>query len=45
MEIYKLIPSILRDFHFELAEPEKAWTVLHGWLNKPEDVNVKVRAR
>lgn len=43
LEMYKLIPSVLLDFSFELVEPEKEWTVRHGWFNKPRNVNVRVR--
>ncbi|KAK4164391.1 putative cytochrome P450 pisatin demethylase-like protein [Cladorrhinum sp. PSN259] len=44
-EIYKLVPELIRSFDFELADPNKEWTVTNSGFNKASDVNVKIKAR
>lgn len=41
--MYKLLPTILRDFDFEVLV--KDWTVWAGWFNQQRDVTVKVTRR
>ncbi|KAK4223596.1 putative cytochrome P450 pisatin demethylase-like protein [Podospora fimiseda] len=45
MEIYKLVPELIRSFDMELVNSDKDWTVTNLWFNKPSDVNVRVKAR
>lgn len=42
-EMYKLLPTILRDFRFELLVDE--WTVFRGWFQSQKNVMVKVSRR
>ena len=42
-EMYKLLPTILRDFDFEVLVED--WTVWAGWFNQQRDVTVKVTRR
>jgi len=42
-EMYKLLPTVLRDFDFELVTPK--WKVWRGWFHQQEDVNVKITRR
>lgn len=42
-EMYKLLPTILHEFRFELQTPE--WKVCHGWFQSQTDVNVKITHR
>ncbi|PGG96365.1 hypothetical protein GX51_07860 [Blastomyces parvus] len=44
-EIYKMIPRLLRDFHFRLADPQKEWKTHNYWFNKQSDVFVYVKER
>lgn len=43
-EMYKLLPTILRDFDFELVG-KKEWDVWEGWFHSQKNVNVKVTRR
>jgi cytochrome P450 len=51
IEMYKLLPTILRDFEFEgvggKAEDHgfKEWTVWQGWFHQQKGVDVKVKRR
>lgn len=50
VEMYKLLPTILRDFEFEgVGAPEgeglKEWSVWQGWFHQQKGVDVKVRRR
>lgn len=38
-EIYKLIPHLIRTFHFRLADPEKRWKTRNFWFNKQSEVD------
>lgn len=44
LEMYKLIPRLVRDFDFEL-ERKGEWKSENYWFVKPTDFNVKVRRR
>ncbi|KAL9069682.1 MAG: hypothetical protein Q9161_005383 [Pseudevernia consocians] len=41
-EMYKLVPSLLRAFKFELANPEKDWKLVNGLNVRQQDVDVRV---
>ncbi|KAF2668506.1 cytochrome P450 oxidoreductase [Microthyrium microscopicum] len=45
LEIYKLVPSLLRRFQLELVEPEREWTTLNAWFVRQLDFNVKFLQR
>ncbi|KAH7111734.1 cytochrome P450 [Dactylonectria estremocensis] len=49
LEMLKLIPRIVRDFDFELADElkhgSKSWKTNNYWFVKPKDLNVNVRVR
>lgn len=45
IEVYKLLPIILRVYEFEFAEPDNDWNVWHGWFQHQRDVNVRVKRR
>ncbi|KAI0401531.1 cytochrome P450 [Xylaria palmicola] len=47
LEISKLIPRLIRDFDFELADggAEDSWTTQNRWFVKPQGFRVKVRRR
>ena len=46
--MYKLLPTVLRDFEFELQTnkmPGGEWRVWAGWFHQQKDVLVKVKRR
>ena len=46
--MYKLLPTMLRDFEFTFEEdrmPNGEWTVWKGWFHQQKDVWVKVKRR
>ena len=43
IEMYKLLPTILRDFRFELLVKE--WKVRRSWFHNPYDVFCKIEKR
>ncbi|EXJ86820.1 hypothetical protein A1O3_03774 [Capronia epimyces CBS 606.96] len=43
-EMYKLLPTILHDFEFELVG-NKEWKTWQGWFHQQSDVNVTVKRR
>lgn len=51
VEMYKLLPTILRDFEFEGMGVTgdgagiKEWTVWRGWFHQQRGVDVRVRRR
>lgn len=45
VEMYKLLPALLREYTFEFAEPDAQWTVWCGWFQHVRDVNVRVQRR
>ncbi|KAH8155660.1 uncharacterized protein LAJ45_00670 [Morchella importuna] len=42
LEMYKVIPQLLRTFHIELAYPEKEWTLHNNWIHKQSGLLVKL---
>lgn len=42
MEMYKLVPSLVREFDFTVLQ---SWKVFRGWLQQPRGVLVQVHAR
>ena len=45
-ELYKLIPTILRDFEFDMhLNGKKEWSVWAGWFHHQKDVWCNVRRR
>ncbi|KAH7389969.1 pisatin demethylase [Pyrenochaeta sp. MPI-SDFR-AT-0127] len=45
LEMYKLVPAVLRTFDIELAYPEKEWTLHNAWFVKQSDFYVRLRSR
>ena len=45
LEISKLIPQLVREFDFELIEPEKGWKTRNAWFVKPTNFRVRVKRR
>ncbi|KAI7153473.1 cytochrome P450 [Hortaea werneckii] len=45
IEMYKLLPVLLRFYTFEFADPNAEWSVWHGWFQHQKNVNVTVRER
>ncbi|KAH5769258.1 hypothetical protein HBI88_170060 [Parastagonospora nodorum] len=45
LEMYKLVPALLREFDIELAYPEKEWSLHNAWFVKQSDFYVKLRLR
>lgn len=41
-EIYKLVPALFRTFKFELAHPERDWTIVNGLNVRQQDVDVRI---
>lgn len=42
-EMYKLLPTLFRNYDFELMVKE--WKVKSGWFAVPSNVNIKVTRR
>ncbi|KAH7134870.1 putative P450 monooxygenase [Dendryphion nanum] len=45
LEISKLLPSIVRNYDFELEQLDKAWTTHNSWFVRPMDFYVLVKKR
>ena len=45
VEIYKLVPQLLRDFHLELVHPGKRLKTRNFWVNRQYGFEVKVTRR
>ncbi|XP_014554537.1 hypothetical protein COCVIDRAFT_39630 [Bipolaris victoriae FI3] len=45
LEMYKLVPAVLRSFDIELAYPDREWTLHNAWFVKQSDFYVKIRSR
>lgn len=45
LEIYKLVPSFLRRFEVDLANPNKEWRLHNAWFVKQLDFNTTFRPR
>lgn len=44
LEIYKLVPTFLRNFEVEMAEPEKEWKTCNAWF-VTQEFNTKFKPR
>lgn len=45
LEISKLIPYLIKNYDFELQDPEREWEAYNYWFVKPTRLNVRVRVR
>ncbi|KAI9688878.1 MAG: hypothetical protein M1822_001235 [Bathelium mastoideum] len=45
LEIYKLVPSILREYEVELLNPKDPWRVENRWFVPQFDLNVRLKKR
>jgi len=45
LEMSKLIPQIVRDFDFELKDPDRPWTTENNWFITPTNFRVAVKIR
>ncbi|KAK0666429.1 putative cytochrome P450 pisatin demethylase-like protein [Cercophora samala] len=45
LEIYKALPELIRDYDFELADPNKEWTLINRWFHQPKNVQTIVTKR
>ncbi|KPM37968.1 hypothetical protein AK830_g8610 [Neonectria ditissima] len=45
LELYKLVPTILRTFEVELADPESSWELQNSWFVRQKGFNVRLRER
>lgn len=43
--MHKLIPTFLRRFKVELADPKRSWKTENYWFNKQTGIHVHVKAR
>ncbi|KUJ11235.1 cytochrome P450 [Mollisia scopiformis] len=44
-EIYKLVPHLVRLFHFRLADPSTGWKTKDYWFNKQTGINIYMEER
>ncbi|KAL0258269.1 hypothetical protein SLS55_007442 [Diplodia seriata] len=44
-EIYKVVPTILGRFDFELVDPRKEWELTNSWFVRVKGVDVKIKPR
>ncbi|RBA11106.1 hypothetical protein FPRO05_04279 [Fusarium proliferatum] len=45
LEIYKVVPSLLRRFEINFEDPSKEWRIINAWFVKQTDFNVKFTRR
>ena len=45
MQISKLIVELYRNFHIELADPEKDWRISGGWITKQTEMDMLLTQR
>lgn len=45
LEIYKLVPSFLRRFEIEFADPRKDWKLHNAWFVAQREFEVRFRDR
>jgi len=45
LEIYKLVPSLLRRFEIEFKDPREEWELINAWFVKQQNFNVKFQKR
>jgi len=45
LEMYKLVPTLLRRFEIALVDPEREWTLINCWFVRQENFQVQFKAR
>lgn len=45
LEMYKLVPAVLRTFEMELVDPEKPLALNNAWFVKQSGFRVRLRER
>lgn len=45
LELYKVIPTLIKRFRMELVDAEKEWEVKNGWFLRQTGVNVRLTRR
>ncbi|PMD27973.1 hypothetical protein NA56DRAFT_696994 [Hyaloscypha hepaticicola] len=45
LEMTKLIPQLVRNFDFELEEPDKEWKTVNVWFVKQTNFNCRIKLR
>lgn len=45
LEIYKLVPTFLRNFEVELETPETAWQTYNAWFVRQLNFHTKFKPR
>jgi cytochrome P450 len=45
LEMTKLIPQLVRNFDFDLAEPGADWETVNVWFVKQTNFNCKIKLR
>ncbi|EOD46348.1 putative pisatin demethylase protein [Neofusicoccum parvum UCRNP2] len=45
LEIYKLVPAVLRSFEISLVNPEEEWTIHNAWFVKQSNFHVRLRSK
>ncbi|KAF4975214.1 hypothetical protein FZEAL_7971 [Fusarium zealandicum] len=45
LEIYKVVPSLLRRFDIDFQDPSKEWKIINAWFVKQADFTVKFARR
>ncbi|KAK0665927.1 cytochrome P450 [Cercophora samala] len=44
-EVYKIVPSLLQRYNFELVDPESEWTLETKWFTMPSGFRVRITSR
>ncbi|KAM5345996.1 hypothetical protein ACJ41O_011857 [Fusarium nematophilum] len=45
LELYKLVPAVLRTFEIELVDPESTWELHNAWFVRQKGFNVRLKER
>ncbi|KAH6995544.1 cytochrome P450 [Ilyonectria sp. MPI-CAGE-AT-0026] len=45
LELYKLVPAVLRTFEIELVDPEATWNLHNAWFVRQKGFNVRLKER
>ncbi|KAI9811991.1 MAG: hypothetical protein M1827_004883 [Pycnora praestabilis] len=45
VEIYKVVPALMRNFEMSLADPHKEWTLINGANVRMSGVDIRIRRR
>ncbi|CAK7224304.1 hypothetical protein SEUCBS140593_005529 [Sporothrix eucalyptigena] len=45
LEMYKLVPAVLRTFELELADPQASWDLHNAWFVKQSNFHVRFKTR